>query len=161
MAYGAGNTFVNVAHDASCTAPDGVMNSFYTGCQAAANPNQIYFTRNWDAFGFVDIPTPNLLSAAWTTDGGMNLNSEAGGWTSTNTLQFDDPSEFTQVITNRAQSQFWAIEPVACGIAYGSGYATLPWLTTPPWGFLLDGGYDTASPCPISGLALSPDETMI
>ena len=160
VAYGL-SAFVNVAHDASCTTPDGVMNSFYTGCQAAANPNQIYLTRNWAQFGFVDIPTPNLLSAAWTTDGGMNLNSEAGGWTSTNTLQFNFPYSFTQVITNRAQSQFWAIEPFLCGIAYGSGYATLPWLTSPPWGFLLDGTGGSASPCPISGLTLSPDETRL
>ena len=152
----------NVAHDGNCAIPvignGGAiltnMNGQYTGCAAAGGPNALYFTRSTTpGSSYIDVPSSKTQSA-WTTPGSLNINGIDG------TAVASDPGwehqgldwYYSQIIIDRAQTQFWLALPYVPGIAYSASAAILP--RTVGTGYLLNGLVP-------SGLALSPDETIL
>jgi len=159
VAHGTSSSnFVNVANNANCQTAEGIMHSLYTGCVVVNNPTNIYFTRTYAIYGFVDVTsTP---SSSWTT-----ANSLAITGTTTSVLNsgFNNPWYFSQIITNYAQTLFWIVEPNQCGIVLCRDRSSLPTLPRAAnalangCSYVFSGNPGT-QPCAFSGLALSPDE---
>jgi len=86
----------------------------YVACTAVTTPTPaLYFGRAQFQYGFIDNPSPQTQS--WTTPG-------MAVYGNSNTYFYGDPYTVKQVLTNAAQSFFWAVEPWTGSIYTGCEY---------------------------------------
>ena len=88
----------------------------YVACVAVKTPTPaLYFGRAENEFGYIDNPNPQ--SQSWTTPGMVVYGDST-------TYYYGDPYTIKQVLTNAAQSFFWAVEPWIGNIYTGCKFAT-------------------------------------
>ena len=88
----------------------------YVACIAVTTPTPaLYFGRSQFLYGFIDNPSPQTQS--WTTPGMVVYGDST-------TYYYGDPYTIKQVLTNTAQSFFWAVEPWIGNIYTGCKFAT-------------------------------------
>ena len=142
--HGAGQSLVTVFNGSQ---PGNVRAGLYVSATAMQYPHELYFGRAQDQWGFVDVSLSSGAAAvnpAFRTQQGLVLDGDY------NSYIYGDPHYVAAMVTNRARSQFWMVEPWLCAIYYGSGRSRLQAATT----------VVPSGTC-VTGMALSLDETRL